>query len=76
MLQHKRPGAAGGFALTARIDALAHTLAGMAPLTLRATKEQLRRPRETIAADAESDAPQVRQAASRRLLRRSAPGYS
>ena len=44
-----------GTALTARIDELAQTVAGMAPLTLRATKEQLRRLREAVTANAESD---------------------
>ena len=44
-----------GAALTARIDELAQTVAGMAPLTLRATKEQLRRLREAMSANAESD---------------------
>lgn len=37
-------------ALVARADALAQTLAGHAPLTLRATKEALRRIRETMSA--------------------------
>lgn len=46
---------ADGTALTARIDALAQTVAGMAPLTLRATKEQLRRLREAMTANALSD---------------------
>jgi enoyl-CoA hydratase/carnithine racemase len=41
-------------ALMARADALARTLAGHAPLTLRATKEALRRIRQTMAA-AEGD---------------------
>ncbi len=44
-----------GIALTTRIDALAQTVAAMAPLTLRATKEQLRRLREAMSANAESD---------------------
>ena len=42
-------------ALTARIDALARQVAGLAPLTLRATKEQLRRLREAMTTHAESD---------------------
>ena len=42
-------------ALTARIDALARHVAGLAPLTLRATKEQLRRLREAMTTHAESD---------------------
>ena len=42
-------------ALTARIDALARQVAGLAPLTLRATKEQLRRLREAMTIHAESD---------------------
>ena len=42
-------------ALTARIDALARQVAGLAPLTLRATKEQLRRLREAMTSHAESD---------------------
>ena len=44
-----------GVALTARIEALSQTVASMAPLTLRATKEQLRRLREAMTANAESD---------------------
>lgn len=44
-----------GAALTARIDELAHTVASLAPLTLRATKEQLRRLREAAIVHAESD---------------------
>ena len=42
-------------ALTARIDELARHVAGLAPLTLRATKEQLRRLREAMTTHAESD---------------------
>lgn len=38
-------------ALVARADALARHLAGMAPLTLRATKEAMRRNREALAAE-------------------------
>jgi enoyl-CoA hydratase/carnithine racemase len=44
-----------GAALTERIDALAATVASLAPLTLRATKEQLRRLRAAAIADAQSD---------------------
>lgn len=42
-------------ALTARIDALAQQVAGMAPLTLKATKEQLRRLREAMTVHVEDD---------------------
>jgi enoyl-CoA hydratase/carnithine racemase len=42
-----------GAALTARIDALAQSVAGLAPLTLAATKEQLRRLREGMTAHVE-----------------------
>ena len=44
-----------GAALTARIDALAQSVAGLAPLTLAATKEQLRRLREGMTAHVEDD---------------------
>ncbi|MBL8382339.1 MAG: enoyl-CoA hydratase/isomerase family protein [Burkholderiales bacterium] len=42
-------------ALTRRVDELARQVAGMAPLTLRATKEQLRRLREAMSAHVEDD---------------------
>ncbi len=42
-----------GAALTTRIDALAQSVAGLAPLTLTATKEQLRRLREGMLAQVE-----------------------
>ena len=44
-----------GTALTARIDELAQAVAALAPLTLAATKEQLRRLREGMTAHVEDD---------------------
>jgi enoyl-CoA hydratase len=44
-----------GAALTARVDELARTVASLAPLTLTATKEQLRRLRVAMVTHAESD---------------------
>jgi enoyl-CoA hydratase/carnithine racemase len=44
-----------GAALTTRIDELAQSVAGLAPLTLAATKEQLRRLREGMLSHVEDD---------------------